>query len=388
MFKFLKRLRGEKVTPVQEPLATETAAAAQEASVDSTQEIAAKPKTVVDLPEVSIETKASSAEAQVQSQEAAQEAVIETVSTEATPSFEPALAEVELPKRSLGGIRSLFGSNIEVEDLEDILIRADFGVDAAMEITDELKREANRVGAGSDAELRLLLKDLLTAKLQRPDSGLNLSSGDLPYVILVVGVNGAGKTTTIGKLSRWLKDGDWNVVLGAADTFRAAAVEQLGTWAERAEAVLVRPEREGQDPAAVAYQTVELALSTDADIAIIDTAGRLQNKKDLMDELAKIRRAVEKQARISEVLFVIDATVGQNAISQAKAFTEVANVTGIVMTKLDGSAKGGVLYALQRELDIPIKLVGVGEGVNDFAFFSAEEFAKGLVAKPKGQPDG
>ena len=198
---------------------------------------------------------------------------------------------------------------------------------------------------------------------------------------MVVGVNGAGKTTTIGKLARWLKDGDWEVVLGAADTYRAAAVDQLETWAKRADSPIVKPVKEGADPASVAYQTVEMAIRTQADIAIIDTAGRLQNKKDLMDELGKIRRAVEKQTKISEVLLVIDATNGQNAMSQARAFTEVAEVTGIVMTKLDGTAKGGILYSLQKELNLPIKLVGVGEQINDFAFFSPEEFAKGLVAK-------
>ena len=352
MFKFLKRLRGEKQAPDQ---------AVEELAVD---EIAlvevSTPEAQVFEPEVKIDS---------------------APATSAVTSSQIATTEVELPKRSLGsGIRSLFGSTVDIEDLEDILIRADFGVEAAEEITEELRAEANRKGASSDAELRLLLKDLLTKRLTRSDSALNLASGKLPYVFLVVGVNGAGKTTTIGKLSRWLKDGDWSVVLGAADTFRAAAVEQLATWAERAQAKIVRPERDGQDPASVAYQCVELAIKEQADIAIIDTAGRLQNKKDLMDELGKVRRAVEKQAEISEVLLVIDATTGQNAIAQAKAFTEVANVTGIVMTKLDGSAKGGVLYALQRELDLPIKLVGVGEGVNDFAFFSPEEFAKGLVA--------
>jgi fused signal recognition particle receptor len=352
MFKFLKRLRGEKQAPDQ-----------------AVEELAVEESTLVEVP---------TPEAQVFESE------VEIDSTPATSSVTSSpivTTEVELPKRSLGpGIRSLFGSTVDIEDLEDILIRADFGVEAAEEITQELRAEANRKGASSDAELRLLLKDLLTKRLTRSDSALNLASGKLPYVFLVVGVNGAGKTTTIGKLSRWLKDGDWSVVLGAADTFRAAAVEQLATWAERAEAKIVRPERDGQDPASVAYQCVELAIKEQADIAIIDTAGRLQNKKDLMDELGKVRRAVEKQAEISEVLLVIDATTGQNAIAQAKAFTEVANVTGIVMTKLDGSAKGGVLYALQRELDLPIKLVGVGEGVNDFAFFSPEEFAKGLVA--------
>jgi fused signal recognition particle receptor len=299
-----------------------------------------------------------------------------------TEGSEPELLAVELPKRSLGsGIRSLFSDSMSIDELEDVLILADFGVETAAEITAELRREANKQGATTDPELRLLLKDLLSKRLGRNDSALNLDDGKLPYVILVVGVNGAGKTTTIGKLARWLKDGDWEVVLGAADTYRAAAVDQLETWAKRADCLIVKPAKEGADPASVAYQAVEMAISTEADIAIIDTAGRLQNKKDLMDELGKIRRAVEKQVKISEVLLVIDATNGQNAMSQARAFTEVAAVTGIVMTKLDGTAKGGILYALQKELDLPIKLVGVGEQINDFAFFSPEEFAKGLVAK-------
>ncbi|MEL0261551.1 MAG: signal recognition particle-docking protein FtsY [Aquiluna sp.] len=260
-------------------------------------------------------------------------------------------------------------------------MQADFGIDTAEEIEAELRSQAKKLGSATEVENRLLLRDILSKKLSRDDLGLNLSDGKLPYVFLVVGVNGAGKTTTIGKLARWLRDGEWVVTLGAADTFRAAAVEQLATWAERASASIVRPEREGQDPASVAYQTVELAIKEEADIAIIDTAGRLQSKKDLMDELAKIRRAVEKLAHINEVLLVIDATTGQNALAQAKAFTEVADVTGIVMTKLDGTAKGGILYQIQEQLNIPVKLVGVGEGVNDFAFFSAEEFANGLVAR-------
>lgn len=289
---------------------------------------------------------------------------------------------VELPKRSmLSGVRSLFAKSFSVEDLEEILIRADFGVESSEGIASELKVRASRSGAASDPELRLLLKDLLVEKLSRNDAALNLSDAKLPYVFLVVGVNGAGKTTTIGKLSKWLTDGKWSVVLGAADTFRAAAVEQLATWANRAKAELVRPEKEGQDPASVAYQTVELAIRTAADIAIVDTAGRLQNKKDLMDELAKIRRAIEKQAQVNEVLLVIDATAGQNALSQAKAFTEVAAVTGVILTKLDGSAKGGIAYQIQQQLNLPIKLVGVGEGIEDFAFFDPEEFARGLAVQ-------
>lgn len=291
------------------------------------------------------------------------------------------LIEVELPKRSLlSGVRSLFSKPADLNEIEEILIRADFGIEASEEIATELRRRASKAGVSSDSELRLLLRDLLVEKLTRQDSALGLSDGKLPYVFLVVGVNGAGKTTTIGKLSRWLTDGEWKVVLGAADTFRAAAVEQLATWASRAGADLVRPEREGQDPASVAYQTVDRAIQTSADIAIVDTAGRLQNKKDLMDELGKVRRAVEKLAQVNEVLLVIDASAGQNALIQAKAFTEVAQVTGVVVTKLDGSAKGGIVYQIQKELDLPVKLVGVGEGINDFAFFSPQEFAQGLVA--------
>jgi fused signal recognition particle receptor len=374
MFKFLRRLRGEKPEPVVAKAVEALPGPVEERVVVEVES---------DLPAQEISSPAS-IDSEPKDSEPKDSEPKDSEKVPETKTHEPVpvpVVEVELPERGLGeGIRSLFNSDVDLEDLEDILLRADFGVDAAVEITEELKKAANKSGASSDAELRLLLKDLLTARLTRKDAALNLSSGDLPYVILVVGVNGAGKTTTIGKLSRWLKDGDWSVVLGAADTFRAAAVEQLGTWAERAEAKLVRPEREGQDPASVAYQTVELALREQADIAIIDTAGRLQNKKDLMDELGKIRRAVEKQARITEVLLVIDATTGQNAIAQAKAFTEVADVTGIVMTKLDGTAKGGIVYSLQQQLDLPVKLVGVGEGINDFAFFSPEEFAKGLVA--------
>jgi fused signal recognition particle receptor len=226
----------------------------------------------------------------------------------------------------------------------------------------------------------VLLKELLVEKLTREDSALNLQGDTLPYVILVVGVNGAGKTTTIGKLAKWFTDGSWKVVVGAADTFRAAAVDQLKTWADRAKADIVLPENQGQDPAAVAYQAVARGIAEQADLVIIDTAGRLQNKKDLMDELSKIVRAVEKQTPVSEVLLVLDATMGQNAIAQAKAFTEVARVTGVVLTKLDGSAKGGIAYAVQQQLGVPVKLVGTGEKADDFAFFSPVEFAAGLVA--------
>jgi fused signal recognition particle receptor len=288
---------------------------------------------------------------------------------------------VELPTRTItSAIRSLFPKKIDLEELEDILIRADFGIEASEEITKELRQQASKLGITEDSQLRVLLRDLLSIKLTRADSELNLKSETFPYVFLVVGVNGVGKTTTIGKLAKWLIDGKWKVVIGAADTFRAAAVEQLATWADRAGAELVRPQTAGQDPASVAYQTVERAIVDQADIAIIDTAGRLQNKQDLMDELSKITRSIQKQASVSEVLLVLDATMGQNALSQAKSFAEAASVTGVVLTKLDGSAKGGIAYAIQQQLGIPVKLVGVGEGENDFAFFSPKDFATGLVA--------
>ena len=303
---------------------------------------------------------------------------------EPVPAPAVELEAVELPKRSfVKGIKSLF-SRVKfdpenLDELEDILIQADFGLDASEKIVAAVKDRAKREGAKTDAHLKKILAEIITENLQRDDTALNLSSGKLPYVILVVGVNGVGKTTTIGKLAKWLKEGDWDVVIAAADTFRAAAVDQIATWADRAGAKLIRPKTEGQDPASVAFEATEVAVREQADILIIDTAGRLQNKADLMNELDKIRRVVEKQATIAEVLLVIDATTGQNGMTQAKAFAEVAKVTGVALTKLDGTAKGGIVYSIQRDLGIPVKLVGVGEGIADFAFFDAAEFAKGLV---------
>jgi len=296
------------------------------------------------------------------------------------------LEPVVLPKRSLTkGIRSVFSRikfDLEnLDELEDVLIQADFGVDAAEAIVQEVKNRAKKSGAKTEGELKLILTDLLTEKFGRDDRALNLDNGVQPYVILVVGVNGAGKTTTIGKLANWLTQGGAKVTLGAADTFRAAAVDQLATWATRSNSELVKPSIEGQDPASVAFESAEKAIANQSDVLIIDTAGRLQNKQGLMDELGKIRRVIEKNLAISEVLLVLDATTGQNALAQAKAFTEVANVTGIVLTKLDGTAKGGIVYAIQEQLNIPVKLVGIGEGIDDFGFFDASEFAQGLVGE-------
>jgi len=295
-----------------------------------------------------------------------------------------AAASKEVGQRGFASrIRSLFtGIQFDpanIDDLEDILLVADFGVEASEQIVAEVKKMAAAIGAKTELELKRILVSVLTQQLELPNRELNLTGEKLPYVYLMVGVNGVGKTTTIGKLSAWLAEGEWDIVIGAADTFRAAAVDQVATWAARAGAKLVGPQFEGQDPAAVAYQAVEKAVADKADIVIIDTAGRLQNKQDLMNELSKIRRVVEKTVPVSEVLLVLDATTGQNGLSQAKAFAEVAQVTGVVLTKVDGTAKGGIVYSIQRELGIPVKLIGFGEGINDFAFFEADEFARGLV---------
>lgn len=280
-------------------------------------------------------------------------------------------------------VRSLFTRTKfdpeNLDELEDLLIQADFGVDAAADIVAAVKTGAKATKAATETELKDILSSVITDRLQHDENKLNLDSTSKPRVILVVGVNGVGKTTTIGKLANRLVKSGQKVLIGAADTFRAAAVDQLGTWASRAGAEFYAPKLEGQDPASVAFEATELAIANGHDVLIIDTAGRLQNKNDLMNELDKIRRVIEKQTEISEVLLVIDATTGQNGLVQAKAFADIAKVTGVVLTKLDGSAKGGIVYAIQRELNIPVKLVGVGEGIDDFEYFDAREFAEGLV---------
>ena len=202
---------------------------------------------------------------------------------------------------------------------------------------------------------------------------------DRPNVIMVVGVNGVGKTTTIGKMARVFVAEDKDVLLGAADTFRAAAAEQLATWGDRVGVPTVKSDIDGADPASVAFEAVTAGIEQEVDIVMIDTAGRLQNKVGLMDELGKIKRVIEKKATVDEVLLVLDATTGQNGLNQAKVFSEVVNVTGIVLTKLDGTAKGGIVVAIQRQLGVPVKLVGLGEGPDDLAPFDAEAFVDALL---------
>ena len=263
------------------------------------------------------------------------------------------------------------------DDLEATLLAADFGPDVTDQLIESVRASVAKVPPIDEEDFVRLLREVLEERLSRFDTTLNLQ--DRPAVVLVVGVNGVGKTTTIGKLAKFITTAGRSVVLGAADTFRAAAVDQLGTWAERAGVQMVRPQQEGQDPSSVAYQTVEFAVANSVDVAIVDTAGRLQTKSGLMDELSKIRRVIEKQSPIAEVLLVLDATTGQNGLVQAEAFLEHAGVTGLVLTKLDGSAKGGFVLAVQERTGIPVKLVGSGEGIGDLSGFSPVAFAAALV---------
>jgi fused signal recognition particle receptor len=263
------------------------------------------------------------------------------------------------------------------DDLETALLKADFGPTVTEQVVDELRAKVQRYNTTDPKDLQRMLRETMEERLSKYDPTLKLT--ERPAVVLVVGVNGVGKTTTIGKFARFLKTYDRTVVVGAADTFRAAAVEQLATWAERAGADIVRPQHEGQDPASVAFQTIERAKANGTEIVIIDTAGRLQTKGGLMDELGKIRRVIEKQAPVAEVLLVLDATTGQNGLAQADAFIQHAGVTGLVITKLDGSAKAGFVLAVQEKTGIPIKLVGQGEGINDLTGFTPHVFAQNLV---------
>ena len=283
---------------------------------------------------------------------------------------------------SLGSaLRSVFGAKTidddTWDDLESALIRADFGPSVTEELVEKLRGDVARFRTTDPRDLQRMLRERVEERLSKYDPTLKLT--ERPAVVLVVGVNGVGKTTTIGKFAYFLRNLGRSVVVGAADTFRAAAVEQLATWAGRAGVRVVRPEREGQNPASVAFQTVDVAKRDGIEIAIIDTAGRLQTKGGLMDELGKIRRVIEKQAPISEVLLVLDATTGQNGLAQAEAFIEHAGVTGLVLTKLDGSAKGGFVLAVQEKTGLPIKLIGQGEGIGDLTGFTPHVFAQKLV---------
>jgi fused signal recognition particle receptor len=281
------------------------------------------------------------------------------------------------------------------DEIEETLLLADVGAGPATELVTKLKERVRVLGVRDAGTVRAILREQLIEILDpAADRSLRTAptsttaqdaAGDgagvvhHPAVVLVVGVNGTGKTTTVGKLARVLVAEGQTVVLGAADTFRAAAADQLQTWGARVGVPTVRSDREGGDPAAVAFDAVRRATADGADVVLVDTAGRLQNKAGLMDELGKITRVLSRSAPISEVLLVLDATTGQNGLNQARVFAEVAGVTGIVLTKLDGTAKGGIVVAVQRELGVPVKLVGLGEGVDDLAPFEPGAFVDGLL---------
>ena len=268
------------------------------------------------------------------------------------------------------------------EEVEETLLAADVGVGATTQLVERLRTQSMVLATASPRDLRELLVRELTAALG-PDMDRSLGTDrreGRPGVVLVVGVNGAGKTTTVGKIARVLVGDGKSVVLGAADTFRAAAADQLETWGERVGVLTVRG-REGADPASVAFEAARTGTEGEVDTVVIDTAGRLHTKLGLMDELGKVKRVVEKQAPVTEVLLVLDATTGQNGVVQARVFTEAVTVTGVVLTKLDGTAKGGIVVSVQRDLGIPVTLIGLGEGPDDLAPFEPRAFAEGLVGE-------
>ncbi|MFJ9785285.1 signal recognition particle-docking protein FtsY [Amycolatopsis sp. NPDC101161] len=310
--------------------------------------------------------------------------------------IEPATGRMERLRGRLSKSRSVFGTSLlgllgagdldedSWQDVEDTLLMADLGAATTTQIVERLRDELSRRAIRSSAEAREVLHEVLTAQLstdaERAVRALPhiVDGKKQPAVVLVAGVNGTGKTTTTGKLARVLVAQDKTVVLGAADTFRAAAADQLQTWAERVGAEVVRG-KEGADPAAVAFDAVKRGVDTGVDAVLVDTAGRLHTKTGLMDELGKVKRVVEKQAKVDEVLLVLDATTGQNGLMQARVFAEVIDVTGIVLTKLDGTAKGGIVFQVQRELGVPVKLVGLGEGPDDLAPFEPGAFVDALL---------
>jgi len=296
--------------------------------------------------------------------------------------FSKIKAGLQKTKASISdGITNIINSFTKIdedlfEELEELLVMSDVGVETSLKICEELRARVKRDGITDPSQTKGIMHDIIVEMLGC-DTALKLDTK--PSVILVIGVNGVGKTTTIGKMSLMLKDSGKKIVLGAADTFRAAAIDQLGVWADRAGVSMVKSV-EGSDPASVVFDTIASAKSKGADVIICDTAGRLHNKKNLMDELAKIYRIIKRELPDAsiETLLVLDAATGQNAVNQAREFKNVADITGIVLTKLDGTAKGGIVIAIHNELGIPVKYVGVGEGIDDLQPFDAKEFADGI----------
>ena len=296
--------------------------------------------------------------------------------------FSKIKAGLQKTKQSISnGVTSLINSFTKIneelfEELEELLVMSDIGVKTSVEICDILREKIKEQGITDPQEIKYLMRDIIIDMLGE-DEGLHLDTK--PSVILVIGVNGVGKTTSIGKIAAGLKAQNKSVLLGAADTFRAAAIDQLGVWAERAGVPMVKSV-EGTDPASVVFDTITSAKAKGADVIICDTAGRLHNKKNLMDELAKINRVIKRELPESsvETLLVLDAATGQNAVNQAREFKNVTDISGIILTKLDGTAKGGIVVAIHNELSIPVKFIGVGEGIDDLQPFNAKEFADGI----------
>ncbi|ASU82878.1 signal recognition particle-docking protein FtsY [Nocardiopsis gilva YIM 90087] len=328
---------------------------------------------------------------------------VETAEPEAPPAAAPAAPELETPPPSAGRLvrlrarlarsQSVFGQGLlsllaadkldddAWDEIEDTLITADVGVTSAAQIVDNLRTKVKVHGGRTPEEVRDMLRAELIAHID-PDMDRGVRTephGDRPAVVMIVGVNGTGKTTTTGKLARVLVGDGRSVVLGAADTFRAAAADQLETWGGRVGAPVIRKD-EGADPASVAFDAVARGVDDHVDTVIVDTAGRLHTKTGLMDELGKVKRVVEKKSQVDEVLLVLDATTGQNGMRQARVFAEAVNITGIVLTKLDGTAKGGIIIQVQRELGVPVKLVGLGEGPDDLAPFDPETFVDAILS--------
>ena len=326
----------------------------------------------------------------------------ETATAPETPAAATGVLEIERPPPSAGRLvrlrarlarsQSSVGSALlnllsrdrlddeTWDEIEEVLITADVGVAPARLMADDLRTKVKVLGARGPAEVRALLRAELLTQLGDMDRSLHVSPHNgVPAVVLMVGVNGTGKTTTCGKLARVLIGDGHTVLLGAADTYRAAAVDQLQTWGERVGAETVRADRDGADPASVAFEAVTEGTEKGVDVVVIDTAGRLHTKVGLMDELGKVKRVVEKKTTVDEVLLVLDATTGQNGLRQARVFAEVVDVTGIVLTKLDGTAKGGIVIAVQRELGVPVKLVGLGEGPDDLAPFDPGAFVDAIL---------
>ena len=354
----------------QEALAAEAAAAAAVAADSAEEALEAED---VEVSEDAVVTPAPAAEAQID-------------------QIEPAAGRIGKLRGRLSRSQNAIGQGLlgiltagdldedAWEEIEDTLIMADLGAQLTMKVVDSLREKIAERGVSSEAEARAMLRETLI-EAARPDMDRSIKAmpnEGKPAVILVVGVNGTGKTTTTGKLARVLVSMGHTVVLGAADTFRAAAADQLETWGRRVGASTVRG-NEGADPASVAFDAVATGVDQGADVVVVDTAGRLHTATGLMDQLGKVKRVVEKKSHVDEVLLVLDATVGQNGIAQARVFREVVDITGVVLTKLDGTAKGGIVFQVQEELGVPVKLVGLGEGADDLAPFEVESFVDALL---------